>query len=301
MSSKEDKTKELEKLKTIFYNPKTGFSNLKKLKEEVKKNNIKLTGAEIETFYKNQDVNSMFKPIRKPKYFNSITANYAGHIYQIDIINYQRYKYNNYQYILVVIDIFSRFVQAEAMTNRRLSTIIKAFENILTRIPPPYKLQCDNEFNKKSFIDVLEKYDIEPSFFDPYEINKNALVERVNATILMILQKIRLATSKFNWNKYLDDVIENYNNSIHSTVKHRPIDIFKGKETNEQDIIKITYKLSAGDKVRKVLSKKAFDKIDTIRLSKNIYTIEKVNKNKIKLFEDDKLYKPYELKQVYEI
>lgn len=69
MSSKEKKAEELAKLKVIFYNPKTGFSNLTKLKDEAKKNNIKLSGVEIETFYKNQNINSMFKPIRKQKIF----------------------------------------------------------------------------------------------------------------------------------------------------------------------------------------------------------------------------------------
>ncbi len=39
--------------------------------------------------------------------------------YQMDIIVYNRYEYHKYKYILVVIDIYSRFAQARAMTNRK--------------------------------------------------------------------------------------------------------------------------------------------------------------------------------------
>ena len=40
------------------------------------------------------------------------------------------------------------------MTNREMTTIIKNFNDMIDEIGgPPFKLQCDNEFNKKLFID----------------------------------------------------------------------------------------------------------------------------------------------------
>lgn len=288
------------KLKELFYNTKKGLVSLEKLKKKAKEEGIELSYKDIEKFYKAQSINNLLKPVRKPKKFNSIVANYPSHIYQMDIINYQRYKYHNYQYILVVIDINSRYTEARAMTNRRLETIIKNFKEIIEVMGPPYKIQCDNEFNKKEFINVLEKYNINVSFSDPNEINKNAIVERVNATILMLLQKIRLTTNTYNWNKYLSDVIENYNDTYHSTIKNKPIDVFIGDAFNEQDIIDVKNLIEEGDKVRKVIKKEVFDKIDKVKLSKEVYTVEKVKKNKIKLFDDEKLYKPYELKITYD-
>lgn len=288
------------KLKELFYNTKKGLVSLEKLKKKAKEEGIELSYKDIEKFYKAQSINNLLKPVRKPKKFNSIVANYPSHIYQMDIINYQRYKYHNYQYILVVIDINSRYTEARAMTNRRLETIIKNFKEIIEVMGPPYKIQCDNEFNKKEFINVLEKYNINVSFSDPNEINKNAIVERVNATILMLLQKIRLTTNTYNWNKYLSDVIENYNDTYHSTIKNKPIDVFIGDAFNEQDIIDVKNLIEEGDKVRKVIKKEVFDKIDKVKLSKDVYTVEKVKKNKIKLFDDEKLYKPYELKITYD-
>lgn len=290
-----------QKLKELFYNTKKGLVSLEKLKKKAREEGIGLSYKDIEKFYKEQSINNLLKPVRKPKNFNSIVANYPSHIYQMDIINYQRYKYHNYQYILVIIDIYSRYTEARAMTNRRMQTIIKNFKEIMEVMGPPYKIQCDNEFNKKEFINVLETYNINVSFSDPYEINKNAIVERVNATILMLLQKIRLTTNAYDWNKYLPDVIENYNDTYHSTIKNKPFDVFVGDAFNEQDIINVKNEIEEGDKVRKVIKKEVFDKIDKVNLSKEVYTVEKVNKNKIKLFEDNKFYKPYELKITYEI
>ena len=144
---------------------------------------LNISRNDIKEFYNKQNITKLMKPIRKPKYFNSYRANYPSHIYQLDIINYSRYKINNYQYILCLIDVYSRLLIARAMTNREMTTIIKNFEDMIDEIGPPYKLQCDNEFNKKDFIEVLQKYDIQTRFSDPYEQFKNPIVERVNGTL----------------------------------------------------------------------------------------------------------------------
>ena len=47
----------------------------------------------------------------------------------------------------------------------------------------PYRIQCDNEFATKAFIDLMSKCDVTLSFSNPNEINKNAIVERFNRTL----------------------------------------------------------------------------------------------------------------------
>lgn len=291
----------MDKLKDIFYDVKEGQTNLNKLIEKVHEEKLKLSKNEIKEFYNKQNITKLMKPIRKPKYFNSFRANYPGHIYQLDIINYSRYKMNNYQYILCIIDIYSRYLIARPMTNREMTTIIKNFTDMIDEIGPPFKLQCDNEFNKKMFIDLLKDYNIEARFTDPYEQFKNPIVERVNGTIQTLLQRLRIITNDKYWYKFLDDAVYNYNHSIHSTTHHKPIDIWNGKFSNEQNYTDVKYKLQEGDKVKKIIKRELFDKIDTVNASKQTYTIEKIKGNKYKLFGDDNWYKPYELSQVYEI
>lgn len=291
----------MEDFKKIFYNPKEGLTNINKLYEKMKEIDPNITKNELQKFYDKQPITKIMKPIRKPKKFNSYVANYPGHIYQLDIINYTRFKQNNYQYIICMIDIYSRFLMAKPMTNRELPNIISNVKDMIENNGIPYKIQCDNEFNKKDFINAMEEYNIKIRFSDPNEDWKNPIVERVNATLELLLQKIRIVTKSNLWYKYLDDALYNYNNSIHSTTNNKPIEIWKGEKINEQKINIVEQTYVPGDKVKIIIKKEIFDKIDKIKASKETYIIEQVKKNKIKLFGLNKWYKPHELSIVYEL
>lgn len=288
----------IDKLKQLFYDPKKGLVSLNKLKIKAKENGIELRPIDIETFYKSQTINHIMKPSRKPKHYSSYIANYPGHIYQIDIIVYRKYKYHNYQYILVMIDIYSRYTMAKAMTNRNLKTIIENFEEMIKENGLPYKLQCDNEFNKPEFLKLLKFYDIDVIFSDPNQINKNPIVERVNSTIEVLLQKLRISLNNPNWKSYLSDAIQNYNTTYHTTVKANPKDIFEFEEINNQNIVEVKNSYNVADKVKIIKKSHPFDKVDVIKMSDKTYIIESIKGEKIKLYNETKLYKPYELNKI---
>ena len=289
----------IEELKKIYYNPKTGFQSLNKLYEKVK--HLGFKKSEVKKFIDSQAVAQILTIPKRKKEYNSYRANYPGHIYQIDIMVYDRYTFNKYKYILNVIDIYSRYAESRAMTNRELKTIIKNYIDIIKNMGPPYELQADNEFNKKEFLKVLEDDETRPYFFEANEINKNPIVERFNGTIANILQKIRTSTKNYNWSSYLKDVIYNYNNSIHSTTKNTPISIFTGKEYNEQEYKTVNNPFKIGDYVRIITKKKTFDKGDKIRLSELIYKIINIEGQRISLNGIEQKYKPYELYKVKNI
>ena len=161
------------------------------------------------------------------------------------------------------------------MTNRNLTTIIDNFENMIEEIGIPFKLQCDNEFNKPEFRKIMQEYDIEVMFSEPNQINKNPIVERVNATLEILLQKMRILSNNPNWKSYLDDAVYNYNTTFHSTVKAKPKDIFEGKEINMQDVIKVKYSYNPGDKVKIIKKSSPFDKVDVVKLSEKTYIVER--------------------------
>lgn len=294
-------SKDLKELEKLFYNPIIGLVNTLKLYKKAKENNLDLTQKEINEFYNKQPINQILKPFRKAKQFSSIIAYYPRQLYQMDIMVYDRYAYHNYKYILVVIDVNSRYLDARAMTNREMKTIINNFESIMQDMGYPEKIQADNEFNKKDFNELLKEHNISALYSQPHEINKNAIVERVNATISNYLQKVRLTTNKYDWYNYLSDIIENYNNTIHSTTKEKPKDIFEGNATSQQKIKVVDNPFKIGDKVRVAIKKKVFDKIDTLKYSPEIYIIKSINKNKIKLEGQNIFYKPYELKHINDI
>lgn len=288
----------MEELRKLFYDPKQGLVSKDKLYLKVKEKGINITRKEVNKFYDQQSVNQVLKPIRKPKEFNSYSANYPGHIYQIDIIVYNRFRQNNKSYILVVIDIYSRFMLAKAMHDRELSTIIKTYEEIIVEMGAPFEIQGDNEFNKREFIQVLLKTQTGFRFSDANEKHKNPIVERVNGTIAKQLQKVRITTQNYKWNTYLQDIVDNYNNTVHSTTDEKPIDIFLGKEANKQEYNKVENKFRVGDKVRTIKEKKVFGKGDVLTGSTEIYIIENIYNNRINLMGVERKYKPYELLKV---
>lgn len=293
--------KELEKL---YYNPKSGFTSSTKLYKKAKESNINVSQKDINDFLNNQAIYQIFKQPKKPTLFSTIVSNGIRDEYQMDIMVYDRYEFHKYKYILIIIDIYSRYVEARAMTNRENTTINKNVEDMLSVMGKPRLISCDNEFNTKEFNKYCMKNDISVRYSEPNEIQKNSIVERFNRTIAGYLNKIRISLKKYDWAKYLDDVIYNYNHSYHRTIKNTPDNIFNKNGNNNQEVVFIPRKFKIGDKVRIKLRKKIFDKGDIFYYSKETYLIVdiKINMNiKKYLLSNDKYYQGKDLMKVENI
>ena len=83
--------------------------------------------------------------------------------------------------------------------------------------------------------------------YSTYNAGKSVAAERFIRTLKNKLYKHMTATSK---NVYYDDVVNKYNNTKHSTIKRKPMDVKNNKrvytdEHNEKDS-----KFKVGDRVR---------------------------------------------------
>jgi len=179
-------------LQNLHYDEKRGYQSTSKLKSKLKENN--LSSMNINKFPQNQYTYQFNKETEKPKKYNTINAYHPQRNYQIDIMIYDRFTLHHYKYILVCIDVYSRYLQCRPLTNRRFPTIMKNLQNIFDHMGIPKSINCDNEFDTKQFEAYCRENDVTIYFSDPNEINKNAIVERVNRTIAQLLQKWRTAT-----------------------------------------------------------------------------------------------------------
>lgn len=297
----------MDELPKIYYNPETGFLSADKLYHKLKDKYPKITKKQVQEYVDKQYTHQVNKTVKKAKKYSSIISPFPKNNYQMDIIVYNRYQYGNYKYILCMIDVYSRYAAARAMTSRSMDNIIKNVEDIFNEMGKPNNLNCDNEFNKKDFNELMKKYKVKVWYSDPNEINKNAIVERFNRTLTEIIQRWRTATGKYDWPSILHKIIKNYNNTIHKTTKDTPDNLFKHKATTRQTFVVIPNKLSLGDKVRIKKERKVFGKNDEIKYSKDIYIINEIKKNRYYLTNTsngknvDKSYKEYELKPVGEV
>ena len=268
--------KELEKL---YYNPKYGFTSATKFYKTAKENNINITQKQINEFINNQAVTQIFKEQKRPKYFSSIVADKIRDEYQMDIMIYDRYAFHKYKYILVIIDIHSRYAEARAMTNRENTTIMDNIKNIFKIIGKPKIISSDNEFNTIEFKKYCLENNIGAKFSEPLEIQKNSVVERFNKTLAGYIKKIREGLKIYDWPKHLDEIMTNYNNSYHRTIRNTPYEIFFKKGKNKQDILIVPRTFKIKDKVRLRLKKKIFDKSDVLYFSKEIYIIDDIDED----------------------
>lgn len=290
-----------------YYDPKFGLSSADKLYQKLKKIEPTITLKEVKAFVNKQFAAQVSKPIRKPKEYSTIVAPSVGNNYQMDIMVYDRYAYNSYRYILVIVDVYSRYALARAMTNRTMPTIMKNIKEIFDEMGIPKNINADNEFNTKEFNKYAEQHGIITHYSQPDEINKNAIVERLNRTIAELIQKWRISSGRYDWNKILPKIMDNYNTNYHKTIKTTPYDVFFKNDINLQDIKKIIHKYTIGDQVRLRIEKKVFGKADELTYSKDIYLINKIKGNKIYVTNSrtgvdvKEHFKPYQLKPVGEI
>lgn len=271
-----DINKELAK---IYYDPKIGFVSSDKLYKVAKENGVKCTEKQVNNFLNDQAVVQIFKEQKRPKTFSSITAEKIRQEYNIDIMIYDRYQWHGYKYILVIIDIYSRFAEARAMTNRENTTIMKNIKDIIKVMGYPKIISGDNEFRTLEFEKFCLEHDISAKFSVPLEIQKNSIVERFNRTLAGYIKKLREALKIYNWVKYLQEIMYNYNHSYHRTIRNTPYNIFHEKGQNNQDIIIVPRIFKIYDHVRLRLKKKVFDKSDVRYYSKEVYIINEIKKD----------------------
>ena len=268
--------KELEKL---YYNPKYGFTSSTKFYKIARENNINVTQKEINEFINNQAVTQIFREQKRSENFSSIVADKIRNEYQKDIMIYDRYQWKQYKYILVIIDIHSRYAEARAMTNRENTTIMENIKSIIKIMGKPKIISGDNEFRTIEFKKYCLENDIGAKFSEPLEIQKNSIVERFNKTLAGYIKKLREALKVYDWPKYLDDIMSNYNNNYHRIIRNTPYNIFFEKGENKQDIIIVPRKFKVNDKVRLRLKKKVFDKSDVLYFSKEVYIVDDIEKD----------------------
>lgn len=294
-------------LKDLYYNPSTGYNSLAKFYKKVREKYPNIKYNDVVNFLVNQYTYQVNKQNTKPKLFSSIMASKVRDNFQIDIIIYDRYEIHRYKYILCVIDVHSRFAQCRAMTNRENDTIIKNLEDIFEVMGVPKNINGDNEFNTKKINEFFNKDKVVKHYSDVGEINKNAIVERFNRTLANLIQKYRVGSKNREWYKVLNDIVDNYNNTYHRTIKAKPIDVFNGKDTNKQQYIYIEPTFRKGDIVRIRQVKNVLGKGDYLKFSEDTYLITsqkgaKFHLRNTRTNQDERRgYKDYELKKVEDI
>jgi hypothetical protein len=206
---------------------------------------------------------------RYPRTYRTIFAKKPRDIFQADVMVlkplwnhiFHEYhihtKYRPKDYALVCIDVFSRYVWAVAMDDEEAKTTADAIDQVFHHMGTPISFQGD-----KKIIDAFKKYlkpiypKVNPFVTKPHETNKNAIVERVIRTLkndlikYLYVREFPEIRGKFVGEEYVEDdttsevlqeICRMRNNTVHCSIREKPIDVFYGRAPNRQIIARKKY------------------------------------------------------------
>ena len=188
-----------------------------------------------------------------------------------------RYK-KGIRFLLCVIDIFSKYAWVVPLKDKKGISIVKAFQIILKQSNrKPNKIWVDkgSEFYNAFFKKWLRDNDI--AMYLTQNEGKSVVAERFIRTLKSKIYKYMNSISKNVYINKLDDIVNEYNNTYHTTIKMKPIDVKDNTYINTDKEINYKYpKFKVGDRVRVSKYKNIFAKGYTPNWSEEVFVIKKV-------------------------
>ena len=184
-----------------------------------------------------------------------------------------------YKFLLHVIDIFSKYGWIIPLKNKQGVTVADALKKIFEeRRPGKVWVDKGKEFYNNNVKGLVELYSTENE-------EKSSIAERWTRTMKEKIWKYFTDNNTYTYIDVLPDLVEDYNNTVHSSIKMTPVEASKKKNEltvwrnlypDRYKINDITPKFSIGDEVRISKKKKTFEKGYTTRWTEEIFTITKI-------------------------
>lgn len=263
-------TTKQKKILETYYDPKQGFSSVKKLYERLKGDGI--TMKEIKETLENQELYQAFAD--KKNYYDSyVPFKGIDSQWQMDLGFFKRKP------ILVMVDALSKKAYGGLLKSKNGKDVAELMDKIFENNKPD-ELYSDNgkEFDNKHVKDVLSKHGINLVFSDGRHVG---MAEVFIRTLKGLLEKMYEPTKSLK--QLVDDAFDNYNSSYHSTIKMAPDRV---NEKNEEEALENiakkakripeNRKMKKGDFVRIKIEKETFEKGYTEKYSRKIYQVEDV-------------------------
>jgi hypothetical protein len=231
---------------------------------------------------------SLHVPVKKRFRRRRVYSPGIDNQWAIDLLDMRRWNRSNFgtNYILCVVDVFSKMAWMEAIKNKTAESVVAAMQNVVKRTNRKcVNLQSDEglEFlNRKMKRFTLEN---EINHFVVYSPMKCCIAERFFRTIG---QKISRYMTEYNTKRFIDKLhfFEfQYNHSYHRSIAMKPIEVNKenemdvwhtlyGEKTKDKKPQKVTFKV--GDAVLRSRKKSLFEKGYSKYFEETVYFIKSI-------------------------
>ena len=251
-----------------FFDKKATGSGFKKLKNTAKRGSSILA-------------DELHKPVIKKFKKRKVYSQFKDNIWGVDLADMQSLSRKNkgIKYLLCAIDLYSKYAFVIPLENKKGISVTNGFNKIIKQSnSKPDKIWVDQggEFYNNAFKKWLSDNDI--IMYSTYNEGTSVVAERFIRTLKSKLYKHMTAIGKNVYYDVLDDVVNKYNNTKHSTIKMKPIDVGNNNkrvyidEHNKKDS-----KFKVDDRVRISKFKNIFAKGYTPNWSSEIFIVDKVN------------------------
>ena len=187
-------------------------------------------------------------------------------------------KNKGIKYLLCGIALYSKYAFIIPLKDKKGISIANAFDKIIKQSKrKPNKIWVDqgSEFYNNNFKKWLSDNNI--IMYSTYNEGKSVVVERFIRTLKNKLYKHMTASGENVYYDILDDVVNKYNNTKHSTIKMKPIDAGDNKRVYIDEHNAKDSKFKVGDRVKISKFKIIFAKRYTPNWSTEIFIVDKIN------------------------
>ena len=224
-------------LASIYYDPRKAgsFSGPRALYKAVRAEGKRiLSMKKIKTWLKSQDVYTMHRRVVRKFKRNRVYVERIDDQWDVDLMDMTDYAAENdgVRYVLMAIDVFSRYGWAVPLKSKRAADVVKGFDTLLLKANgrKPVKIRTDRggEFVNGTMKRWFQQHNILHSVtFNEVKAN---YVERWIKTIKSKIIKLFQHKNKLGYVNFLDDIVEGYNQTYHTSIKMKPAAVSKRNE-----------------------------------------------------------------------
>ena len=241
----------------------------------------KSIGSGIARYSSSILADELHKPVIKKFNKRKIYLKFKENIWGVDLADKQSLgrKNKGIKYLLCAIDLYGKYAFVIPLKDKKGISIVNAFDKIIKQSgKKTNKIWVDQ--GKEFYNNVFKKWlsDNDIIMYSTYKEGKSVVAERFARTLKNKLYKHMTVTGKNVYYDVLDDTVNKYNNTKHSTIKMKPIDLKDNNkrvyidEHNEKDS-----RFKVGDRVRTSKFKNIFAKGCTPNRSTEIFIVDKIN------------------------
>lgn len=291
-----------DQLEKLYYDPShyAGYSATENLARAAAAES-KIGRDRVVDWLRTQDAYTLHRPVRRkfPRLHYNVTN--IDDVWEADLIELRNLKsYNDgYSYLLVIIDVLSKYVWIEPLRDKTSIGVVRAFERVLARSGGRTPVYLQSDKGKEFIAQDLQKFLKERNI--RFRVTRNpdvkaAVVERFNRTLKERMW--RYFTHK-NTRRYIDvlqDFAHAYNHTRHSSIRMEPANVtrenarvarenlqqrwrggrVRGRRRRKNRGAIREFKYRTGDLVRISRAKVTFEKGYEAKWSEEIFRIHRV-------------------------